>query len=114
MVLAACGIAPVKTAPTKPPTYTFVDPHGRPRAYGGGVCPVFGRHAHVYPPTPRQAFVDDNGAARDTRTLLSFSGPHPWHGRTCTLPVVHQHAADDGDDVRAGDDVSGDLPAASP
>lgn len=88
----SCGVVPVTTTPRAPPTFAYVEPHGRPRAWGGGVCPVRGRHEHVYPPVPAAAFVDDNGAWRDTRTIVSFSGPHPWPGRPCTIPRYHQHA----------------------
>lgn len=93
LLCASCGVVPVSTTAQAPPTFAYVEPHGRPRAWGGGVCPVRGRHEHVYPPVPAAAFVDDNGAWRDTRAIVSFSGPHPWPGRPCTIPRYHQHAA---------------------
>ncbi len=93
LLCAGCGVVPVTTTPQAPPTFAYVEPHGRPRAWGGGVCPVRGRHEHVYPPVPAAAFVDDDGAWRDTRAIVSFSGPHLWQsGRQCTIPRYHQHA----------------------
>ena len=91
-----CGIAPIRSAPGPPRTYRFVDAHGRPRAWTGGVCPVAGRHDHVYPPVPPEAFVDDNGAWRETRSLRGFDGPHRWKNGRCTPPTWHQHVIDDG------------------
>ncbi len=65
---AACGVAPVTTQPSPPPLTAYAGPHQRPRAYGGGVCPLHGRHEHVYLAVPPEAFVDDgSGAYRDTR-----------------------------------------------
>ena len=92
LIAGACGIAPVSRTPTPPPTITFVDPHGRPRAWGGGVCPVRGPHGHTYGPVPAAAFVDDAGAFRDTRTITNFTGMHPWRGRMCGIDRFHQHA----------------------
>ncbi len=88
----ACGIAPVTSRPAPAPTVAYHNPHGRPRAYGGGVCPVSGRHEHTYPPVPAEFFVDVTGAWRDTRRIESFAGPHAWHGRRCTISRYHQHA----------------------
>lgn len=60
-----CSVVAVQDRPAPPTPHRFVDPHRRPRAYGGGTCPLVGVHAHVYPPVPPAAFVDDHGAARD-------------------------------------------------
>ena len=97
IAMSACGIAPVTSAPGPPPTVAYVNPHGRPRAFGGGVCPVSGRHEHIYPPVPAAFFVDDAGAWRDTRPIHSFAGPHPWRGRGCAVARYHQHAIAPGD-----------------
>lgn len=94
---SACGIAPVTSTPAPPPTVAYVNPHGRPRAFGGGVCPVSGRHEHIYPPVPDAFFVDDAGAWRDTRPIGSFTGPHPWRRRRCGIARYHQHAINPGD-----------------
>jgi hypothetical protein len=63
----ACGVAPVSTTPRPPPVTMYIDPHHRPRAYGGGICPLLGRHTHVYPPVPAAAFVPEGDAWRDGR-----------------------------------------------
>jgi hypothetical protein len=63
--LVGCSVVAVQDRPAPPTPHRFVDPHRRPRAYGGGTCPLVGVHAHVYPPVPPAAFVDDHGAARD-------------------------------------------------
>src|SRR4051812_1846301 len=57
----ACGVAPVHRGgvPSGPPTWIYDGPHVRPLAYGGDVCEVAGRHAHEYPPSPKDAFVED-------------------------------------------------------
>jgi hypothetical protein len=95
VISAACGVVPVRSTPAPPTTWTYVDPHGRPRAFGGGVCPLQGRHAHGWPPAPASAFVDDDGAWRDTRRIVSFPGPHRLGARRCAIPTLHQHALDD-------------------
>jgi hypothetical protein len=46
----------------------------------------------VYPPVPAAFFVDDGGAWRDTRVIVSFNGAHAWTGQQCTIPRYHQHA----------------------
>src|SRR5438045_9581643 len=74
VVVAAfgCGVAPVHRGgvPSGPPTWIYAGPHGRPLAYGGDVCEVAGRHAHEYPPSPKDAFIDDgSGAWKDTRKI---------------------------------------------
>ena len=96
-ILVACGIAPVTTTPTPPPTVGYLNPHGRPRAFGGGVCPIQGRHEHVYPPVPKAFFVDVGGAWRDVRAITSFTGPHRWRGGICQTSRFHQHAVAPGD-----------------
>lgn|GEM_PF-1374587 len=97
VVVGGCGIAPVIHTPTPPPVIRYIDPHGRPRAFGGGVCPFRGPHTHVYPPVPRASFVLDGGSWRDTRSIVTFPGRHPWRGGTCPIEQVHHHAATDGD-----------------
>jgi hypothetical protein len=111
LVAIACGVAPVRERPGPPPTWTYVDPHGRPRAFGGGVCPLQGRHVHGWPPSPRGAFVDDAGAWRDTRRLVTFAGAHALGARRCATPTLHQHAL--GED-EAGADLSAGSAAARP
>lgn len=97
----AC-VAPIRTdGPAAPPDdHTFVGRHGRPLAYGGGVCPVEARHLHPYPPVPRAAFVDEKGAARDTRAIVAFFDPHPHALRTCVMFGLHYHLASDDDGHR--------------
>lgn len=92
----AC-VAPIRTdGPAAPPDdHTYVGRHGRPLAYGGGVCPVESRHLHPYPPVPRAAFVDEQGAARDTRPIVAFFDPHPHAGRTCVMFGLHYHLQED-------------------
>jgi hypothetical protein len=93
VVGAACALVPISDVPAPPQPTHYLGPHGRPRAFGGGVCPLQGRHDHVYPAVPRAAFVDVDGAAKDTRRFVAFKGPHPWlHGR-CSLSTWHQHVA---------------------
>lgn len=91
--MAAACVAPVRwSGPAAPPDdHVFVGRHGRPIAYGGGVCPVEARHLHPYPPVPRALFVDDKGAARDTRRAIAFFDPHPHVGRTCFIAGLHHH-----------------------
>ncbi|MDP2344199.1 MAG: hypothetical protein Q8O67_24790 [Deltaproteobacteria bacterium] len=90
-----CGIAPIQREPGPPRAYRFVDAHGRPRAWGGGACPLTGPHEHLYPPVPPAAFVDDHGAWRETRALTGFDGPHRWKNGRCTRPTWHQHVVDE-------------------
>jgi hypothetical protein len=89
---SACGVVPVRSTPGPPPSWTYVDPHGQPRAFGGGVCPLQGRHTHGWPPAPAAAFIDDHGAWRDTRRITTFPGPHRLGARACTIPTLHRHA----------------------
>ena len=102
---AGCGIAPIQregsngvaaSTPGPPRTHRYVGAHGRPRAWGGGVCPVLAPHDHLYPPVPPLAFALDDGAWRDRRGLQAYAGPNPWGQRRCTQSVWHQHAIDDG------------------
>ncbi len=88
----ACAVVPVRTTPGPPPTWNYLDPHGRPRAFGGGVCPLQGRHTHGWPPAPAVSFVDDDGAWRDTRRMAPFAGPHRLGTRRCAIPALHHHA----------------------
>lgn len=114
-VLGACGVVPVTQTPGPPPVWTFVDPHGRPRAFGGGVCPLQGRHTHGWPPSPQRAFVDDNGAWRETRRLVSYAGAHSVGDRRCAVPTLHQHAIDDVSMLdRDATDVSAGSASATP
>lgn len=92
VVVGGCGIAPVIHTATSPPVVQYVDPHGRPRAFGDGVCPVRGPHTHVYPPVPREAFVVVDGRWRDTRAIVTFPGRHPSRQGVCPFDHVHQHA----------------------
>jgi hypothetical protein len=94
ILVFTCGcIAPVRWGgPAAPPDdHIFVGRHGRPIAYGGGVCPVEARHLHPYPPVPRAHFVDDKGAARDTRKAIAYFDPHPTRARTCFIAGLHYH-----------------------
>ena len=90
---AACADVKIVRDPQPPHTTRFVGPHGRPRAFGGGVCPVRGVHAHVYGAVPAAAFVKDaaHDAYKDVRARVAFNGPHEWHGDRCTLPGWHEH-----------------------
>lgn len=92
LLVSSCGAVPVRSTPGPAGRVVYVDPHGRPRAFGGGVCPLRGRHEHGWPPTPPSAFVDDAGAWRDTRAIVSFSGAHTLSGRRCGVVGWHQHA----------------------
>ena len=92
LVTTSCGIVALRPTPGPPRRFVYVDPHGRPRAWGGGVCPLRGRHEHAWPPTPPSAFVDDDGAWRDTRAIVSFDGPHDLDGHRCNTTGWHQHA----------------------
>lgn len=91
--LAGCGVAPVRRdgTPSLPPTWRYVGPHGRPLAFGGGVCPVAGSHEHEFPPSPRGAFVPSPEGLRDARRTWPFFAPHPHHGRTCFREGWHLH-----------------------
>lgn len=95
VVVSACADVKILREPEPPHTTRFIDPHGRPRAFGGGVCPLRGPHDHVYPAVPAAAFVVDDsvagGAFRDTRARQAFAGPHDWRGGRCTLPTWHEH-----------------------
>lgn len=90
--VSAC-VAPVRwSGAAKPPDdHLFVGRHGRPLAYGGGVCPVEARHLHRYPPVPAAAFVTDGDAARDTRAIFPYFDAHPHHRRTCFIARLHYH-----------------------
>ncbi len=94
-VVGACAEVKILRDPAPPHTTRFFDPHGRPRAFGGGVCPLRGPHDHVYGAVPAAAFVivdSVKGAAyRDTRKRVAFTGPHDWRGDRCTLPTFHEH-----------------------
>ncbi|MBM4280654.1 MAG: hypothetical protein FJ137_07790 [Deltaproteobacteria bacterium] len=89
---AGCGVVALRATPGPPDAVAYVGPHGRPRAYGGGVCPLGERHQHPWPPTPAAAFVLDDGAWRDTRTIASFPGPHALGRGHCATSRWHQHA----------------------
>ena len=95
LMISGCGIAPIQREPGPPRTHRYIDAHARPRAFGGGVCPLTGAHNHYYPPVPPTAFVDDNGAWRETRKLQPFDGPHAWKRGRCTQSSWHQHVADE-------------------
>jgi hypothetical protein len=90
--LAGCGVAPIREGPGPPTTTEYHGPHGRPRAFGGGVCPLTTRHAHPWPPVPAEAFVQREGAWRDTRRIVALVGPHPLDGGRCERTGWHQHA----------------------
>ena len=91
-VASSCSVVGVRPTPGPPRRVAYGDAHGLPRAYGGGVCPLRGRHEHTWPPTPLSAFVDDDGAWRDMRAIVSFEGPHALSGRRCSKTGWHQHA----------------------
>jgi hypothetical protein len=84
-------VVPIRDTPGPPDPTVYVDPHGRPRAFGGGVCPLRGRHLHAYPPVPPAAFVLVGDAWRDQRPRLAFRGPHVWRSGRCSLPSWHEH-----------------------
>jgi hypothetical protein len=90
--LPACGVAPIRNDPGPPTTTIYVGPHGRPRAWGGGVCPLRTRHAHAYPPVPAAAFVVDGDGWRDTRRIVAFEGPHALAHGQCARTGRHEHA----------------------
>lgn len=93
--LGACADVKILRDPAPPHTTRFIGPHGRPRAFGGGVCPLRGAHEHVYGAVPAAAFVVDDSvtppAFRDTRARVAYDGPHVWRGGRCTLPGFHEH-----------------------
>lgn len=91
--LTGCGVAPVRRdgTPALPPTWRYVGAHGRPLAFGGGVCPVAGTHEHEFPPSPRDAFIQTGGGLKDTRPTWPFYGSHPHQGRTCFREGWHLH-----------------------
>lgn len=93
LLLASACVAPVQwqRVPHEPSRYTYVGAHGVPLAFGGEVCAIRGRHTHGYPPVPAAAFVLEDGAARDTRTLYAYVDPHPHYGRTCFRERWHLH-----------------------
>jgi hypothetical protein len=91
-VAAGCGVVALRATPGPPDAVAYVGPHARPRAYGGGVCPLRDRHVHPWGPVPAAAFVLDDGAWRDTRTIVSFSGPHALDRGRCATNRWHQHA----------------------
>jgi hypothetical protein len=92
-LLGACGVAPVRWSDSAapPPEWTYVGAHGRPLAYGGGVCTVTTPHAHKYPPAPKEAFEVTSAGAFDKRALIPFFGRHPHQGRTCHIDGWHLH-----------------------
>ena len=90
---AGCNAAPVRTEPPfgAPPLTTYDGPHGRPIAFGGGVCPIVTPHRHPFPAVPTTAFVWGPRGARDTRPRYAYVSPHPHHGRTCFREGWHLH-----------------------
>jgi hypothetical protein len=92
LALSSCGVVAVRKTPGPPRRFVYVDPHGRPRAHGGGVCPLQGRHEHGWAPTPSSEFVAEAGAWRDTRAIVAFPGPHALGGRRCGTVGWHRHA----------------------
>ncbi len=90
---AGACVAPVQwqRVPHEPSRFPYVGQHGVPLAFGGGVCAISERHTHGYPPVPAAAFIDDEGAARDSRELYAYVDPHPHHGRTCFRERWHLH-----------------------
>ena len=93
LAAALACVAPVQwSGPARePPRVLYQGPHGVPRAFGGGVCPLESAHRHGYPPVPRQAFVEGTSGARDARPLYAYFGTHPHHGRTCFHEGLHLH-----------------------
>lgn len=89
--LVGCSIVAIRDTPGPPDPTVYVDPHGRPRAFGGGVCPLRGRHLHGYPPVPGAAFVLVGDAWQDQRPRKGFLGPHVWRSGRCSLPTWHEH-----------------------
>ena len=92
--LCACAnVVPVRdsAAPLARPMFGYAGHHGRPRAFGGGVCAVDTPHVHTYPPSPRGAFHASPQGAVDDRRLVPFIGAHLWRGHACTLAGWHLH-----------------------
>lgn len=89
----ACGVAPVRWdgAPLPPSRHGYAAPHGRPRAYGGGVCPLEQPHSHSYPPVPRASFESTERGFVDVRAMYAFFGPHPHHHGACFKREWHLH-----------------------
>jgi hypothetical protein len=69
------------------------------------VCPLRGRHEHAWAPTPPAAFVDVDGAWRDTRAITTFTGPHALGRARCPIPSWHQHAVFVDDEARRHEDA---------
>jgi hypothetical protein len=89
----ACGVAPVQwggraKAMERVP---YVGPHGKPRAYGGGVCPIKSRHSHIWPPVPRGAFAQTPQGFRDQRPLYPYFSDHSHHDGSCFETGWHLH-----------------------
>ena len=93
LLAAACHVVPVRAEgpPGPPPVTAYDGPHGRPLAFGGGVCPIVSPHRHAYPAVPVAAFVEGPKGNRDVRPRYAYVGPHPHSGRTCFREGWHLH-----------------------
>ncbi len=91
LVVIACQTAGVIKEARPPDRHPYAGPHGRPRAYGGGVCAITHAHTHSYPPVPAAAFTQSEDGAVDERPRYPFWDTHPHHTRTCFRTKWHLH-----------------------
>lgn len=90
-LLVGCGTAGVIKDAKPPERHPYASPHGRPRAYGGGVCAITSPHTHSYPPVPARAFTATDDGAVDERPRYPYWDTHPHHRRTCFRTEWHLH-----------------------
>ncbi len=89
----ASGIAPVQWggSPKILESIPYAGPHGKPRAYGGGVCAIKSLHSHFWPPVPESAFLKTPSGYRDQRVLYGYFSSHSHHEGSCFREGWHMH-----------------------
>jgi hypothetical protein len=92
-LLGACGVAPVQWSgsPKIVEPIPYAGPHGKPRAYGGGVCAIKSVHSHYWPPVPKGAFQETPDGYRDQRALYGYLSAHSHYEGSCFREGWHMH-----------------------
>ncbi len=89
---ASCAqVAPVRDQAGLAPSWLYATTHGRPLAFGGGVCTINAPHHHRYPPSPRAAFSNTAAGWFDTRKMWPYLDAHAQNGNTCHTVGWHLH-----------------------
>ena len=91
--LSACGLSRVQWGgdPHFPERVHYIGAHGKPRAYGGGVCAIRSRHTHQWKPVPLEAFRLSADGYREQRTLHPYFSKHSHVDGTCYAKGWHLH-----------------------